>query len=55
MLSPFLFCLGINWVMKETTLGLKTGIKWIFTETLDETLENMSMNPHVNKEMPTIS
>ena len=26
----------IDWVMKETTLGTKAGIKWTFTETLDD-------------------
>ena len=36
ILSPFLFCLGIDWVMKETALGEKSGIKWTFTETLDD-------------------
>ena len=33
---PFLFCLEIDWVMKETALGDKGGIKWTFTETLDD-------------------
>ena len=36
ILSPFLFCLGIDWVMKETALGDKSGIKWTFTDTLDD-------------------
>ena len=36
ILSPFLFCLGIDWVMKETALGDKSGIKWTFTETLGD-------------------
>ena len=35
-LPPFLFCFGIDWVVKETTLGTKAGIKWTFTETLDD-------------------
>ena len=36
ILSPFLFCLGIDWVMRETTIGDKSGIKWTFTETLGD-------------------
>ena len=36
ILSPFFFCLGIDWVMKETALGDKSGTKWSFTETLDD-------------------
>ena len=36
MLSTALFCLGINWVMKETTLGTKADIKSTFTETVDD-------------------
>ena len=36
ILSPFLFCLGIDWVMRETALGDKSGIKWTFTETLGD-------------------
>ena len=36
ILSPFLFCLGIDWVMKETALGDKSSIKWTFTETLGD-------------------
>ena len=33
--TPFLFCLWIDWVMKETALRDKGGIKWTFTETFD--------------------
>ena len=36
ILSPLLCCLGIDWVMKETILGTQAGIKWTFTETLDD-------------------
>ena len=36
ILSPFLFALTIDWVMKEKTLGTKASIKWTFTETLDD-------------------
>ena len=33
--KTFLFSLGVDWVMRETTLGTKADIKWTFTETLD--------------------
>ena len=35
-LSPFLFCLAIDWVMKRTDIGVKSGIIWTFTETLGD-------------------
>ena len=36
ILSPFLFCLAIDWVMKESLEGNKTGIQWTFNETLED-------------------
>ena len=30
--SPFLFCLAIDWIMKRTDVGVKSGIIWTFTE-----------------------
>ena len=33
---PLPLLLGIDWVMKETALGDKSGIKWTFTETLGD-------------------
>ena len=51
ILSPFLFCLGIDWIMKETALGDKGGIKWTFTETLDdlEFADDISLLSHRQK------
>ena len=34
ILSPFLFCLAIDWIMKKTDIGGKSGIIWTFTESL---------------------
>ena len=34
ILSPFLFCLAIDWIMKRTDIDVKSGIIWTFTESL---------------------
>ena len=44
ILYPFHFCLGIDWVMKETALGDKSGLKWTFTETLDDLNSELARN-----------
>ena len=36
ILSPFLFLLAIDWVMKNTTLGQRNGIQWTMIEQLDD-------------------
>ena len=38
ILSPFLFCLAIDWIMKRTHIGVKSGIiiLWTFTESLGD-------------------
>ena len=36
MLSPFLFCLAIDWIIKRTDIGVKSGITWTFTESLGD-------------------
>lgn len=36
LLSPFLFLLAIDWVMKETTEGRRNGIQWTMWEQLDD-------------------
>ena len=36
ILSPFLFCLAIDWIMKESVENKKTGISWTFFETLED-------------------
>ena len=36
VLSPFLFLLGIDWIMKETIKTGKRGIRWTLTEVLED-------------------
>ena len=36
ILSPFLFLLAIDWVMKNTTSGQRNGIQWTMIEQLDD-------------------
>lgn len=36
LLSPFLFLLVIDWIMKTTTTGKKNGIQWILWTQLDD-------------------
>ena len=36
LLSPFLFLLVIDWIMKETTRGENNGIQWTLFEQLDD-------------------
>ena len=36
LLSPFLFLLAIDWVMKTTTAGNRNGIQWTLLEQLDD-------------------
>ena len=36
ILSPFLFVLGIDWIMKETISNEKRGIRWTLTTTLED-------------------
>ena len=35
VMSGFLFLLAIDWVLKKTTAGVRRGIRWDFTTTLD--------------------
>ena len=36
LLSPFLFLLVIDWIMKTTTTGRKNGIQWTLWSQLDD-------------------
>ena len=36
ILSPTIFLIVIDWIMKETTQGNKTGIQWTFTKHLED-------------------
>ena len=41
ILSPFLFILAMDWIMKNSTDGERTGIKWTMTMTTTTTLEDL--------------
>ena len=36
MLSPFLFLLAVDWIMKQVTLEGRTGIQWTLTSHLED-------------------
>ena len=36
LLSPFLFLLAVDWIMKETTKGRRNGIQWTLLEQLED-------------------
>ena len=36
ILSPFLFCLEIDWIMKRTDIRVKSGIIWTFKDSLGD-------------------
>ena len=36
LLSPMIFLMVIDWVMRQSTAGKKTGIQWTFTEQLED-------------------
>ena len=36
LLSPFLFLLAVDWIMKETTTGSRNGIQWSLVEQLED-------------------
>jgi len=35
-LSPFLFLLAVDWIMKETTPGSRNGIQWSLVDQLEQ-------------------
>ena len=36
ILSPFLFILGINWVLRHVTSDVRRGIRWTLTSVLED-------------------
>ena len=36
ILSPFLFILGIDWVLRQVTSGVGRGIRWMLTSVLED-------------------
>ena len=54
LLSPFLFLLAINWVMKQTTEGKKNGIRWILWTQLDDLdfADDLALLSNSRQQMP---
>ena len=53
ILSPFLFLMAIDWVMKETTQGKKNGIQWSLLEQLDDLdfADDLALLSHKHSQM----
>ena len=53
ILSQFLFCLAIDWVMKRTNIGVKIGIIWTFTYSLDDMdfADDISLLAHIHNDI----
>ena len=53
ILSPFLFCLAIDWIMKRTDIGVKSGIIWTFTESLGDLdfADDISLLAHSHRDI----
>lgn len=53
LLSPFLFLLCIDWVMKETTSNRRTGIQWSLTEQLEDLdfADDLALLAHTHQQM----
>ena len=53
LLSPFLFCLAIDWIMKRTDIGVKSGIIWTFTESLGDLdfADDISLLAHSHRDI----
>ena len=53
ILSPFLFCLSIYWIMKRTDISVKRGVIWTFTESLGDLYfaDDISLLAHSNRDI----
>ena len=53
ILSPFLFCLAIDWIMKRTDVGVKSGIISTFTESLGDLdfADDISLLAHSHRDI----
>ena len=53
LLSPFLFILAIDWLMKETTKGRKNGIQWTPWTQLDDLdfADDLALLSHTHEQM----
>ena len=53
LLSPFLFLLAIDWIMKTTTEGRRNGIQWTLWKQLDDLdfADDLALLSHQHKQM----
>ena len=53
ILSPFLFILGIDWVMKQVTSGVRIGIRWTLTNVLEhlDYADDIALLAHQHQDM----
>ena len=53
ILSPFLFLLTVDWIMKETTTGSRNGIQWSLVEQLEDLdfADDLALLAHTDTEM----
>ena len=53
LLSPFLFLLAVDWIMKETTTGSRNGIQWSLLEQLEDLdfADDLALLAHTHTQM----
>ena len=53
ILSPFLFCLAIDWILKESVDKKRTGLTWTLTEVLEDLdfADDIVLLSHTHKDM----
>ena len=53
LLSPFLFNLAIDWIMRETTTGRKDGLQWTLGQQLDDLdfADDIALISHTQQQM----
>ena len=53
LLSPFLFLLAVDWIMKETTTGSRNGIQWTLVDQLEDLdfADDLALLAHTHTQM----
>ena len=53
LLSPFLFLLAVDWIMKETTTGSRNGIQWSLVEQLEDLdfADDLALQAHTHTQI----
>ena len=53
LLSPFLFLMAIDWIMRKTTEGKRNGIQWTLLEQLEDLdfVDDLALLSHTHKQM----